>query len=327
MLPTLMAFWRRLFGRKSGAAGRGAPEAHGQDLDEMMSAVATVMAYEKEGCLDLVRTATGEVVGFWLGRTPGDDALQPFLRMAAASKKLDEATYISISLGDYRLVSNGFDNRGGTFVMVGPARAPGEQIPPLQSVRWRKGEPNPKSGHVVRFTEGVNGVKFLCPTCRLPNYCYDSSVADEAGAMVECGHCGNIAHVPAAYKSLSDTSLLEIRGCSYVPMTEFRDWFFAHPCYSSDNAEDWGSYGLWAYCALCKHQLASTVLSIFPAASMAGGLVFTAHSPASAKDMEGLLEGKCPACAERNLLALMIHIPDAVRQKIILERQRRASGS
>ncbi|HEV7670049.1 MAG TPA: hypothetical protein VGS22_16130 [Thermoanaerobaculia bacterium] len=320
-----MALWKKLFEKRvssSTHSASGEPEA---DIDEQIDAASTVMGYRDEGWLKLVCDAAGQVVGFWLGRDPGKNLLPSFLKMAAVSEKLDEASYISISLGDYRVVTNTFDERGGHYVMIGPARAPGEQIAPLESVRWRKGEPNPKSDHVERFTEGVQGVRFTCPTCRLPNYCYN--IAEDAGAMVQCGHCGNIAHVPAAYKNARTTSQLEIRGCSYVPIAEFGDWFFAHPYYSSSNAEDWGSYGLWAFCASCKHRFASTVLAIFPVASRAGGLMFNANSPASAKDMQGLLGGKCPACGNSDLLALMVEIPPSVREKIDRERRRRTSGA
>jgi hypothetical protein len=315
-----MALWRKLFGSRQGVATTPSSGESGPNLKEKMDAAATVIRYRHEGWLDLVRDGSGEAVGFWLERHPGETLLPSFLKMAAASEKLAQGTYISIALGDYRVVPNSFDDRGGHYVMIGPARAPGEQVASLQSVRWIKGESNPKSPHVERFTRGVQGVRFACPTCKLPNYCYDSALADDAGAMVECGHCGNVAHVPAAYKSQTTSEELEIRGCAYIPIADYRDWFFAHPCYSSGNAEDFGSYGLWGYCAACKHEFAGTVLASFPVASMARGLVFNANSPASAMDMRGLLDGQCPDCGTPDLLALMIEIPFSVRDKIARAR-------
>jgi hypothetical protein len=282
--------------------------------------------WRNKGWLDMLRSTDGEVVGFWLGGHPLGDAVQTFLHMVAQSEKLDLETLISISHGDFRFLPNSFDQRGGHYVMIGSAKAPGEQIPPLTSVRWQKGQANPKSDRVALVIEGVRVlVRFACPTCNIPNYCDGSNIAEYVGVMVECENCGNVSHVPAAFKNATDTSRLEIRGCSYVPIAEFRDWFFAHPSFSLANADDSGSYGLWAYCARCKHRFASTVLPSF-VTSMGRRTVFLANTPTSGEDMTGLLDGRCPECSDSNLLALMIDIPSSVREKLALERQRRTGA-
>jgi len=322
-----MSFWKRLFGKgqkPSSDEQAAKPGVSESESEQIMKAAATTTGYQAKGWLDIVRDDNGQVTGFWLGRDPGPDTLQPTLRMVAVSEKLDEATYISISMEDYRFLKNSFNERGGYYVMIGSAKAPGEPVLPLSSAIWQKGQPNPVSDRVDRLTEGVKGVRFACPTCKLPNYCWVSDMADDVGANVLCGHCGNISHVPAAFKNAKDAVGLEIPGCSYVPIAEFEDWLMSHPVYSSENIEDLGSYGLWAFCADCKHQFSSTVLPTFSIAVGMKGFVFNAKTQKSSDDMRGLLDGKCPACGDKYLLALMIEIPDEVRESIARERERRA---
>jgi hypothetical protein len=316
-----MAFWKRLFGTK---VQQSSSEPSPRLDEKKVKAAATVISYRHQGWFDIIRDHEGEVAGFWLAQLPESGDIDIFLKSLVVSEKLGEVTFLSISLQDYRVLPNTLQSRGGYYVMIGSERAPGEPIPSLQSNRWRKGEGNPKSERVVALSEASRGVKFLCPSCRLPTYCFDSDINVDTGAMVQCGNCGNISHVPAVCKVRADVPTAEIMACIYVPIAEFGDWFFGHPCYDSANVEDWGSYGLWAYCAQCKHQFKSTVLAIFPAARLAKSLVFNASSPASARDMDGLLEGKCPQCSDSNLLALMIEIPEPLRRKIAHERRRRA---
>ncbi|MBU4472151.1 MAG: hypothetical protein L6301_00435 [Desulfobacteraceae bacterium] len=282
------------------------------DLEEMMSAVATALMYKSKGALRIVHDESGEATGIWLGQIPEKDRLPSFLKMVAASEKLDQAFYISICLGDYRIV----EGDGGSFVMKGGARAPGEVIPSLDSVRWEKGRHNPRSPKVDRLTEGVHGVRFLCPTCGIPNYCFDDQIVEYMGSMVQCAHCKNISHVPANAHGAETAADFDVYACSFVPITEFSDWLMAHPSSEGGDPADWSSYGLWAYCADCAHRYASSVLFAFSMSSMLRGTIFQANSTESATDIDSLWNGACPRCSGSNLLTLLIDVPENVKAKL-----------
>ena len=295
-------------------------------IDSFATSFTTVAAYERKGWFEVLKEGSSEVIGFWLRHLPPQDRQQSILKVVAASKKLTDSS-ISISLGDYRVVPNDHEDKGGCFVMIGTARAPTENVLPLESFRWQNGEPNPSSKQVIRFKhENVfSGVKFLCPTCSLPNICFDENIADTVGVLVDCRHCGNVSHVPTAYRTQADVSALAIRGGILVPISEFGDWFFAHPSYSSKDAELYGSYGLWGFCAGCNHRFARTVLAMLPvfAQFKKGIFDFNAKSKESADDFESLTNNSCGNCGHPNLIALMVDIPQYVRQALEAERKRR----
>jgi len=325
-----MRFFKKLFGGGKSSDPQLPPvltptaELGEANINEMIDAAATVRAYKHKGWFEVLRDSGGEVSGFWLGHSQSQEREQSFLKMAAASEKLDRATFISISLGDYRVVPNDHDSKVGCFIMIGTARAPTESVLPLGSVRWRKGEPNPVSKQVTRFRHEnvLSGVKFLCPTCSLPNTCFDSNIADAVGALVQCRHCGNVCHVPTAYRTQRDVSGLAVRGGICVPIVEFADWFFAHPSYMSANAEIYASYGLWGFCAGCYHGYASTVLVMLPAFAQAKGVFFNAKSNESADDFKALTDKHCRSCGHSDLIALMVDVPQCVRDAVDAERKR-----
>jgi len=316
-LGLVVAFWVHRKNLKSSVQQSDQQSVQqGDQQDALINASATVIVYKQKGWLDNVIDDDGAITGFWLAHPQPNETERAFLRMAAANEKVDEASYISISLGDYRIVENNEDSKGGVFIMFGGAKAPNEVIPPLDTFTWKKGKPNPKSDNVLMFKEGIEGVRFSCPTCGLPNYCFFNDLNVESGALVACGHCGNISHVPGDFKTKTCPSDLIVNGCVYMSIDNFSDWFYAHPHFSSDNAEIYGSYGLWAFCAKCKHQYSSTVLPMFPISDQAGGFMFNARTQESADDMNGLINRSCPSCGTSHLLSLMIPIPERIMTTI-----------
>jgi hypothetical protein len=266
----------------------------------MIDAALTLKAYKKKGWFEVLRDGNRKVSGFWLGHPLSPEREQSFVKAAAVSEDLDQDTFIPISFGDYRIVPNDHEIKGGHFVMIGTARAPTESVLPLGSFRWRKGDLNPASKQVARFRYGnvLSGVKFLCPTCLLPNSCSDSSIDEVVGVLVKCPHCVNVSHIPAAYKTHVNISSLAVRGGIIVPIAEFGDWFFAHPCYSSADVELYGSHGLWGFCAGCHHLYASTVLAMLPSFDLFKGVTFNAKSNESARDFNALRNHHCPDCGQ-----------------------------
>ena len=169
-----MNFLTRLLGRGKPSVPRSVshstPVANSADenLDEMIDAALTLKAYKNKGWFEVLRDGNGKFSGFWLGHPLSPEREQSFVKAAAVSEDLDQDTFIPISFGDYRIVPNDHEIKGGHFVMIGTARAPTESVLPLGSFRWRKGDLNPASKQVARFRYGnvLSGVKFLCPIQR-----------------------------------------------------------------------------------------------------------------------------------------------------------------
>ena len=192
---------------------------------------------------------------------------------------------------------------------------PFETAPRLDAFRWMSGQENPASGNVEsRPAEGL--VRFDCPTCGSPVYCKNEQIHGLVGAMVACGGCGNISHVPATCLDPGQAAREPVRACVFVPIREYSDWYYAHPqCRGADPTHE-AMYGLWTYCANCKHEYVPSVLSAFAMSGNAGGMAFNASSASSARDFEALERGGCPECGDANLLALRLEIPHRVRLEI-----------
>ena len=197
---------------------------------------------------------------------------------------------------------------------------------------WSKGQPNPKSKSVARFGRGgpSSGVQFLCPACTTENRVFDKDISDVSGANVSCDVCGTISHVPMAYRMQSDISGLTIHGSVRVPIAEFSDWVFAHPSFlTSDrkhvhpDTEFHGNYGLWGFCAGCRHQYASTVLPTYYSLIPGTRTLFNAHSEKSRQDFDALIEKHCPSCGNPDLLAIMVDVPQYVRDALNIEKKKR----
>jgi len=192
---------------------------------------------------------------------------------------------------------------------------------------WSKGKPNPTSNQVSR---SLTGVRFLCPKCSAPNHVSDGRIKDVAGALVKC-ECGNISHVPAAYKTRADLPGLAVHGGVRVPIAEFADWMFAHPSFLTADGHHvrpdtalLGNYGLWGFCAGCHHQYASTVLSILPTVNYLGAkTLVNVHSAESGEDVEALSKKRCLRCGNSNLIAIMVDIPKYVHDAIDGEKRKR----
>src|SRR3990172_7413638 len=147
--------------------GEGASGAESSaETGKMMSAAAGILAQRHQGrpAFAQVKDREGKVCGFWLAdaHRAEDEA---FLKMLAVAEELNEDTFISICLKDYRVVPNYYDDAGGCFLMIGSALAPGEEVPTLDSFRWTKGAPNPAST-LVDQRHDLSVVRFACPTCR-----------------------------------------------------------------------------------------------------------------------------------------------------------------
>lgn len=187
--------------------------------------------------------------------------------------------------------------------------------PKLDAFHWVQGQENPASRYVQsQPAEGL--VRFDCPTCAAPVYCKNEQIHGLVGAMVACAECGNISHVPATCLDPSHAASEPVRACVFVPIREFADWYYAHPqCRGADPTHE-AMYGLWTFCANCKHEYVPSVLSAFAMSRNAGGMAFNASSPESARDFEALGRGGCPDCGDANLLALRLEIPHRVRLEI-----------
>jgi len=201
--------------------------------------------------------------------------------------------------------------------MFGQTLAPSETVPLLESFRWRKGEKNPASTF-VDIIEDINTTQFSCPTCHSPIFCEHSKIADDVGANVVCGLCGNISHVPSTLKDRNGLSQALVYGCVFVPISEFGEWYDSHPVFETllhnRESEILHSYGLWAFCAKCKHQYKSSVLAVFPLFKATQGGFFNANTQESAKDMKSLMDGHCSSCGDSNLIAVIVDIPQHMRE-------------
>ena len=111
-----MSFLKRLFGGKRRHSER----------DLVLEGAATVIGYQEEGWIEILRDKTGKVSGFWLGQYPGKELLPEFLKMLVTKESLGEDVFAFIARGDYRFLKDTGEQRGGHYVMVGEAKAPGE---------------------------------------------------------------------------------------------------------------------------------------------------------------------------------------------------------
>lgn len=179
---------------------------------------------------------------------------------------------------------------------------------------WTAGEANPTTTGIVRdrFTRLI---QFGCPTCGRDVQCPSDRVEDDVGVMVECPHCDNISHVPAFdSKGSVQDSEIQIYCCVVVPTDEFPAWYFAHPVVEDADPAMEASYGLWAWCASCKHQYRSSVLFSFALTDSVGSMVMNANSAESARDFNALVDGHCPECSHGELLALRLPIPPRLKE-------------
>ena len=265
-----------------------------------------------------VRDQTGEVLGVWL-RIPKE---REWLEMLCIKHSLSMDIFTIIMLGDYRVVSNTFDQKGGCFVMFGSSLAPGETIPSLETSIWCKGEKNPVSQDVSLLGLEVDLLRFQCPTCRLPVRVERSKIDTIVGINVTCSNCKNISHVPGAFGTGILPSNLKITGGVIVPIKEFAEWYFHHPVMKSlmneKKIELLFDYGLWGYCAKCFYQYKSTVLSILPVYQdiKPEKIVFMAKSDESVDDFNSLLSRECPSCGHDKIIGIITDIPDYVQEAI-----------
>ncbi len=302
-----------------GAGSSREPSADG-DMGEAMDAVATILGNEAKGvrAYEVLKRADGGVTGVWVRHRSMLDN-DAFLRTCLVNERLPEEVampaYVSISEGDYRIVDNPDAAVGGCFVMVGSAAAPFETMPKPDIVHWVPGAENPASRRVEN-PPGEGVVRFDCPTCLMPVYCAHEQMHGLVGAMVECTECGNISHVPAICRDPGQCDREPVRACVFVPISEFGAWYYAHPqCRDADPAHE-AMYGLWTYCAGCKHDYVPSVLFAFATSDSVGGMVFNASTPESARDFEALRNGSCRKCNDTGLLALRLQIPQRVRVEI-----------
>lgn len=75
----------------------------------------------------VVKDAKGRVCGVWL-RNPEEILKNPYtLETLAMKHEWSEDTFELIASKNYRVVRNTYDDAGGSLVMFGSARAPGER--------------------------------------------------------------------------------------------------------------------------------------------------------------------------------------------------------
>jgi hypothetical protein len=161
---------------------------------------------------------------------------------------------------------------------------------------------------------------FKCPTCSNTLSTSLLQIDPIIGVNVACPQCKNISHVPGAYKTWANPSGMKITGGVRVPVSQFGEWYFGHPLIQglikTGQSDLLYNHGLWAFCSTCYHQFPATVLSTFAIASRAGGLVFNARTPDSARDMDALRAGYCPQCQNTTLIVIAAEIPVYVRDVI-----------
>ena len=124
-----------------------------RNVNARINAAVTIVTYEDKGWLENIMNDEDEIIGFWSAYPQPQEIEKDFLIMAAIKEKLSEASYISISLGYYRVVENNDESKGGVFFMIGDAKAPNEVVSLLESFNWKQCKPNPKSNNIVVFKE------------------------------------------------------------------------------------------------------------------------------------------------------------------------------
>jgi hypothetical protein len=166
---------------------------------------------------------------------------------------------------------------------------------------------------------------FKCPTCPDTVSVMQHKIDPIIGVNVACSGCKNISHVPGGFDSEPRAPGMRITGGVRVPIARFSDWYYENPLIASliqtGQSDLLNDHGLWAFCGACYHQYPATVLtSLVIAQSMAqrgaGGFMFTARTPGSAKDMDALRSGHCSHCRHKELIVIATEIPDNVRNGI-----------
>ena len=165
---------------------------------------------------------------------------------------------------------------------------------------------------------------FKCPTCPSAVRVALHRIDPVVGVHSVCPGCGNVAHVPGAYKAAPKPAGLKITGGVSVTIAQFAEWYLGHPLVVSlikaRESDLHHRYGLWAFCAGCHREYPATVLPFFASAQDAAGFVFTARTTDSAKAMESLTSGRCVSCGHSSLTAIVADIPDYVRSALPAER-------
>jgi hypothetical protein len=186
----------------------------------------------------------------------------------------------------------------------------------------------PRAGENPFTAKGVQKAGaffFKCPTCTNTLRASIHQINPINGINVACQGCKNISHVPGAFKNKTNPSGIRITGGVRVPVSQFSEWYFRHPfiegLIKSGRSDLLYNYGLWVFCSTCYHQFPATMLGSFVIAARAGGLIFNARTPDSAKDMEALRAGHCSQCQNTNLIVIAAEIPDYVRDAIIRTNQ------
>ena len=114
-----MSFFKRLFSKNDDPAD---PEA--EYIAKLQAATPNVLGFFKEGWIEFERAESGEPIGFWLAKSPPGDrdtflkASSSFLK-AAGKGELSQSRTDMLFLGNYKIVKNTHDSRGGFLVVIG----------------------------------------------------------------------------------------------------------------------------------------------------------------------------------------------------------------
>lgn len=279
----------------------------------------------------LVISQNGEVCGFWFNN-PKDVYTNDIKRMSArltmliTNNNLSKDSFLKALYGDFRIVNNTFNSKGGYFVMLGPNTAPGEEIAPPPT--FRTGEENPFSKDYCylpnpQWTVGMppdipkSWLRYKCPTCPIYVSLSLNEIDPIVGVNVNCQGCKNIVHIPGGFKLGSEIAKLRITGGVLVPINRFSDWYNDHPLVDlltkDCKLEILPHYGLFTFCANCHHPYQPTVLAILPIAQNIGVTIFNPRTSDAAKDFDALSAGNCPVCGDKTLLAILADVPNYVR--------------
>lgn len=187
--------------------------------------------------------------------------------------------------------------------------------------RWALGEENPSAPEVL-LTQDLGRVVFPCPDC-LHELTFDTGEIEPVlGALLVCDTCGNVIFIPGSIRQARLAPGEAIRGGVLVPMKDLQDWYEHHPAFikqvERDDVDLFGNFGLWLFCARCKHSFRGSVIQSWIFQNRNPRMIVfdfvDSRDKVTVGDLEGLQKGQCPSCSYIEVIGLMVQIPEYVIQ-------------
>lgn len=191
------------------------------------------------------------------------------------------------------------------------------------------------------------GTNVVCPACRAVSHVPGLYKVEVERTIILCEQCSQKLRVPFTdpgkervvtcpkcrhefpYHAEVQLPKKRIYGSIRLPIADFSDLYYEHPMITAEvsrgESDLFNDHGLWIFCGKCLHAFPSTLTATLAihqsmAKRGAGGMFFNANSPASAKDMDGLLKNRCAHCGYNEILILVTEIPEEVRRAIKAKR-------